>query len=396
MPCDVVIVGASSAGLYAGELLARAGRTVHIYDEHGALAPARRTLIVTPRLLQWVQPLPPGALLHRAYVMALASPQAQAQVRLRQPDLIVERAAFVQALARRAQEAGAEVHLGCRLVGLEPHPEGALLTFHHTATGGEERVVARAVLGADGVGSRVAHLAGLPLPPTVPLLQAEVELPGGWSPTVVQCWFDVEATPYFFWGIPAASSRGVVGLIGPAGEDPRPILERFLARQGLRPLAYQSGRVALHHPCLRPWGKVGEAPVLLVGDAAGHVKVTTVGGTVTGLWGAQAAARSLLAGLPYARALRPLKRELDLHWLIRQALDGLRNPDYDALLGALNQPLERFLAQRNRDQMAWAFFRTLVLQPRLALLGARGLLRSALRSSLGEGQAQAQAWERSR
>lgn len=395
MSLDVVVVGASSAGLYAGELLARAGQTVQVYDEHTSLAPARRTLIVTPRLLQWVQPLPPGAFLHRAYVMALASPRAQAQVRLRQPDLIVERAAFVQAFARRAEEAGVEVRLGCRLVALEPHPDGALLTFHHVATGQKERVVAQAVLGADGVGSRVARLAGISPPPTVPLLQAEVDLPVGWSPAVVQCWFDVAETPYFFWCIPESSTRGVVGLIGPAGEDPRPILERFLARHGLRPLAYQGGQVALHHPRLRPWGQVGKARVLLVGDAAGHVKVTTVGGTVTGLWGAQAAAEALLRGVPYQRALRALKRELDLHWLIRRSLDGLRNQDYDALLRALNRPLQRFLAHRNRDQMAWAFFKTLLLQPRLVVLGARGLLRAALHPSSEGGRAQAQAWERS-
>ncbi|MBC7224236.1 MAG: hypothetical protein H5T59_08190, partial [Anaerolineae bacterium] len=158
---------------------------------------------------------------------------------------------------------------------------------------------------------------------------------------------------------------------------------------------YQGGQVALHHPRLRPWGRVGVARVLLVGDAAGHVKVTTVGGTVTGLWGAQAAAQALLRGVPYRRTLRPLKRELDLHWLIRQALDGLRNSDYDALLQALNRPLQGFLSRRNRDQMAWAFFRTLLLQPRLAFLGARGLLRSAWRPGAGEEPAQTQAWERS-
>lgn len=396
MPCDVVIVGASSAGLYAAESLARGGRAVQVYDEHPTLAPARRTLIVTPRLLQWAQPLPERALLHRVSVMALASPRARAEVHLREPDLIVERGAFVEAFARRARDAGAEVCLGLRLVRLEPHPEGALLTFRDVASGEEREVVARAVLGADGVGSRVARLAGLPQPPAVPLLQAEVEWPAGWDPAVVRCWFLAEETPYFFWGIPESSHRGVVGLIGRAGEDPKPILDRFLARHGLRPLGYQGGQVALYHPRLRPWGRVGEAPVLLVGDAAGHVKVTTVGGTVTGLWGAQAAVRSLLQGLPYGHALRPLKRELDLHWLIRQALDGLRSEDYDALLRALNRPLGEFLGYRNRDQMAWAFFQTLLLQPRLAMLGARGLLRSAWRTLPGGRPDRAQAWGRTR
>jgi len=114
--------------------------------------------------------------------------------------------------------------------------------------------------------------------------------------------------------------------------------------------------------------------VLLIGDAAGQVKVTTVGGTVTGLWGAQAAAEALIRGVPYAWTLRSLKRELDLHWFIRRALDGLCDQDYDTLLQALNPAVQRFLAVRNRDQMAWAFVQTLALQPRLIGLGLRGLL----------------------
>ncbi len=50
MDFEVVIVGASLAGLYAGELLARAGRQVAVFERKKALKPARRTLIVTPEV----------------------------------------------------------------------------------------------------------------------------------------------------------------------------------------------------------------------------------------------------------------------------------------------------------------------------------------------------------
>ncbi|MCZ7574874.1 MAG: hypothetical protein M5U01_40500 [Ardenticatenaceae bacterium] len=53
--------------------------------------------------------------------------------------------------------------------------------------------------------------------------------------------------------------------------------------------------------------------------------MTTVGGTVSGLWGAAAAARALLQGTAYRHELRPLKRELDLHWFIRLLLERLDN-----------------------------------------------------------------------
>ncbi|MCZ7574875.1 MAG: hypothetical protein M5U01_40505 [Ardenticatenaceae bacterium] len=49
------------------------------------------------------------------------------------------------------------------------------------------------------------------------------------------------------------------------------LLQHFLVRHGFQPLAYQGAQIALHHPRLRPWGQIGAAPVLLVGDAAGHL-----------------------------------------------------------------------------------------------------------------------------
>ena len=63
----------------------------------------------------------------------------------------------------------------------------------------------------------------------------------------------------------------------------------------------------------------------MVGDAAGQVKVTTVGGTVTGIEGANAAARAILKRTSYRHELSSLKRELDLHWFIRVMLDRLDN-----------------------------------------------------------------------
>jgi flavin-dependent dehydrogenase len=109
--------------------------------------------------------------------------------------------------------------------------------------------------------------------------------------------------------------------------------------------------------------------VLLVGDAAGQVKVTTVGGTVSGLWGAEAAVESLLSGRPYREALRPLKRELDLHWAIRWLLERGDNRAYDRLVDALNPAVLGFLARNNRDAMAGAIWKLPLLQPRLLAAG---------------------------
>ena len=133
---------------------------------------------------------------------------------------------------------------------------------------------------------------GLPHPPSVPILQAEIDLPRDWDPALTKVWFDTNETRFFYWLIPESDSRGVVGLVGDERAQMRHILRRFVDREGFKPLAYQGARIAMYQPGLRAAIRVGSAPVLLVGDAAGHVKVTTVGGTVSGLLGAEAAARA--------------------------------------------------------------------------------------------------------
>ena len=213
--------------------------------------------------------------------------------------------------------------------------------------------------------------AGICCPPTAPIVQAEIELPADWDPALTQVWFDPRETRYFYWLIPESRERGVVGLVGDRPETTRRLLDSFLARHGFRPLAYQAAQVAMHHPRLRPWGRLGSTPVLLIGDAAGQVKVTTVGGTVTGLWGAQAAARAVLRGTSYRRELLPLTRELNLHWLIRQLLERLDGAGYNSLLNAVSPKTQSLLARYSRDQMAQVFWQLPFLEPRLLVLGLR-------------------------
>jgi len=170
----------------------------------------------------------------------------------------------------------------------------------------------------------------------------------------------------------------VVGLIGEPGRDIQATLDRFLKMRSFRPLGMQSGRAAMHHPRMQPWGRVEDVEVLMVGDAAGQVKVTTVGGTVTGFWGARAAVEALSTGVDYPQALRPLKRELDLHWWIRSQLECLNNSGYDQLVSQMSPRVIDFLSENDRDSMKGHFWKLPFLQPRFLSLGLGLLLRPPL------------------
>lgn len=369
---DVAIVGASSAGLFAAEQLARAGRHVVVIERQTVLQPDRRTLIITPQLRSILGDLTNQVVVHTTQIMAVQTPAAQTEVTLHDPDLIIERSHLTQQLADRAAYAGAQLYYGQRFVGLDPHPDGALLHIR-TAQDESKHIVARNVIGADGAFSRVASAAGLKLPLVVPIIQAEVALPPNWNPDRTQVWFDVDETRFFYWLIPESNRVGVVGLVGEERGTTRALLDQFLERHALVPYAYQASQVAMYHPRLRPWGRVGTAAVLLVGDAAGQVKVTTVGGTVSGLWGAQAAVQALLTGQPYRTTLRALNRELLLHWGIRFLLERLDNPGYDELTRCVTHPVRQFLSRYNRDAMVQPFWQVPFLQPRFVPLALRML-----------------------
>jgi flavin-dependent dehydrogenase len=381
---QTTVVGASVAGLYAAYRLAAAGHPVRVYEAQHDFSPDARTLIVTPAWLDLLDFDPQEAVLNRTRVFELISPSASVRIPLSEPDVILERAAFLRLLTRRVRELGGQVTLGHRFTGLEENgasqATSPLLRFRNGR--GEELLPAATVMGADGAHSAVARAAGVDGLERVAIRQARVALPADQPADTVRVWFDTSSTRFFFWLIPESARVGAAGLIADTPHQAERALERFLAAHGLEPLAqragYQAAWVPLHSLGTRAEISVDGGRVLLMGDAAGQVKVTTVGGMVTGMRGAAAAARALLRGTAYSAELRPLRQELNAHALVRHVLDGFRDEDYDRLLRSLNEGAAGVLARYHRDQLTQVLWRVVVTQPRWLSLGARALVRSVV------------------
>ena len=241
--------------------------------------------------------------------------------------------------------------------------------------GASARITTRHLIGADGSRSVVAEAMGAAPQRTVPIVQARVELGDRYDPDVTRVWFDRARTRFFFWLIPESPTTGVVGLIAEKPGNARQLLEGFLEEHGYQADEYQGAMIPLHQPRRPLEWRARESRVLLVGDAAAHVKVTTVGGVVSGMWGAQAAARSLAVGNPYRRELRALHRELYLHDLVRWFMDRFHGRHYDLLLRLLNRELDLLLRTNNRDSMASKAWSLAFAQPRLFLLGLDAFVR---------------------
>jgi len=65
---------------------------------------------------------------------------------------------------------------------------------------------------------------------------------------------------------------------------------------------------------------------------------------------------------------------LGTHWLIRRALHYFRQEDYCRLVDLLNVSTRESLGEINRDESTRLLWNVVRRQPRLVLMGLRGLL----------------------
>jgi flavin-dependent dehydrogenase len=370
---NIAVVGGSAAGLFTATLLARLGHSVQVLERIEPLEPAERALIVTHRMRGVLGRATGNCVVNEIRRFELFTDGRAATIALRHPDLIIERRALIQGLAALAQQAGATLELGCRFHALHPNGRGLVLEVEQCRHGNRVEVHADAIVGADGAASRVARAAGWPPLETVPLMQAIVPLPKDMSPDTARIWFIPQDTPYFYWLIPESPERGALGLIGETGPETRRLLEEFLEKRKLQAIEFQGARIPVYKGWVPVRRKIGGGSVYLVGDAAGQVKVTTVGGIVTGFRGALGVVEAILNG-GASRELRSLRRELDLHLLLRRSLHDFQQADYSQLVDLLNDPAKQSLAEYSRDEAWKILWRICLSQPRLLLLGLRGLL----------------------
>lgn len=369
----VAIIGASTSGLFAGYLLARRGFEVEIYEKESPLGFVPRTLITTYKIKEIFDFLPKEAVLNRIRRIELFSRSNQASLQLSEPDLVIERGKLVQLLASQAQRVGARIFFGYAFTSYQQEGGKISINLSQVETGKRVSVESDVLVGADGA----LGLVGAPSQDGfggASLLQARIRLPDDADPGTCRIWFDCNRTRYFFWLIPESEGSAIVGLIAEDDQKARASLAHFLKEKGWAPLDFQGGTAPLHRFRYSARGQV-ERNVFLVGDAAAQVKITTVGGLVPGLGGARALANALLNGGNYEKELKGLKRELDLHLLLRFILDRFGNDDYDKLVGLLKGDLKRLLESWTRDELRTGFWRLVFTEPRLITLGARVLFR---------------------
>ena len=301
---DVAVVGAGPGGSAAALALSRGGLRVAILER--AVLPRYKTcgggLLGRTRDLL---PLDVRAVLerecffaelhHHAPALSFATQRERAVVSM------VMRDRFDHLLTAAAQEAGATLLAGAPVVSVGARADGVELKTKAGA------VSARFVIAADGVGSVVARLCGLPeLRHVIPALECEVTVDAArFEKFRHSARFDFGLTPHgYAWVFPkrAHLSIGVLttrrGSCNLNGE-----YARYLAHLGLTgPLKEE--RHGFMIP-LRPRAGMFDAPrVLLIGDAAGLADPLLAEGISGAIRSGQLAAQAILENGFDDRAVR--------------------------------------------------------------------------------------------
>jgi len=370
---DVAIIGGSTSGLFTACLLARQGAEVRVFEAADRIEPSRRSLIVTDYMKAILGRLCDDTVVNRINRFELYADGRVGAISLHRPDLVIERSRLIQRLAEEAEEKGAKILTGRRFLDLRPDSERLNFTLSLNGNGDHVETSAGVLVGADGVSSRVAQMGGWPASTTVSIFQAVVELPDDMPQDTTRVWFIPEYTPYFYWLIPHSKTHGVLGLIGKDKKSTKRSLEEFLDRKGLKAEEYQNGVTSLYKRWIPNQKKLGDNDVYLVGDAAGHVKVSTVGGIVTGFQGALGVAEAILNDGSNVE-LKALRRELNLHKLIRKVLNRFTQNEYSRLLHMLDHDARSTLGRFHRDETAKLLLNLFLKQPRLLLLGLRAII----------------------
>lgn len=289
---DVLVVGLGPAGGAAALAAAQAGLRV-------AAVERRKEIGVPVQCAEFI-PLPlaryavsEGVLQQRIQGMVSHLPSGRME-KSDTPGLMVDRAAFDQALARQAEQSGARLHLNSRLVGLDGAGSSAIAVTPQ----GEMRFDYRLLVAADGPQSFVAGSLGLPRLETVhtrqytvPLLEASEE---------TEIWLSPNYPGGYAWLFPKGGVANLgLGADKRFGADPKALLD------ALHRKLVADGRVAeaiLHRTGgAIPVGGLRQnlvmGNVLFVGDAAGLTHPVTGAGIAAAVASGERAGQAAAAWL---------------------------------------------------------------------------------------------------
>ncbi len=337
---DVVIVGAGPAGSRMGMLLAKKGFDVTILERRKEIGiPVRCGEGIGPEVLEAFNLKPEKDWANTVRTAELFSPKGSSFKIEKSNGFVVERMIMDKLMVLRAVEAGAKVLTGTTVT---EYGKGWVKA---RSSDGVEEFRARLIIGADGVESNIARMAGLIKNVHPHELDScmQYELAGiNVDPRNLEFYFGNEVAPRgYVWVFPKGDGRANVG-VGIAGDDKRPakyFLDKFIKEKygSASVIRVSSGNITV----TKPMTKTFSDNLLIVGTAAQHVSPLHGGGIWDAIRGADVAASVAIPALERDDlSANTLGEAQKLHYekygklqewqyKLRNAMEAFTDDDYD-------------------------------------------------------------------
>lgn len=409
---DVVVVGGGPAGCMAAKYAAKEGASTLILEEDAEIGePAQCAGLISKRAIEeseiknsksFISCELKGAILYsHSYEFRIESPSPDKRA------FAIRRSVFDKELAKEAQKEGAGIILRSKVESIKKRGKGAKLTIVTGTANGKKEIGATVVIGADGVKSGVAKMAGLNGAKNFlncVQLEGEYEIDEAFAEMLVG---KTIAPGFFAWVIPTGENIARIGLcidkrFSPLA-NPMPFLKRILSKHPIIAKRYKGntsnftvGRIPIpmgvglrekirmqKQKTVKIEDSVG---VLLVGDAAAQVKPITGGGVYYGMKCGKIAGR--IAGEACLEEDMGMLEEYENQWLKeigKEIAFGLKihrlrcvisDKDLDTICHVLSQGDMMPLITNQGDMDYPSFvFRELLKNPSIIKLMAKNIIR---------------------
>jgi geranylgeranyl reductase family protein len=264
MSYDIVIAGASVAGLFCAREIAKAGHSVLVLEEDFEIGtPEHCGGLVSASGLQDLGIIPSTKTLDSPIQKARLSSPSGVTLDIdakKQNVIVINRRELDKQIAHQAQKNGAEIKVKTSLKEFRP---GQAITSAGV-------IDCKILVDARGIASIIQRDR------TGTLQSAQYEIYADWiQKGLVEVDFDSQKYPGFFsWVIPAGDGMGKVGVAG-KGINAVSAIEKYLEQKGKHSIIRK-----IFAPIWinGPLENFVENNTIIVGDAAGQAKPTTAGG----------------------------------------------------------------------------------------------------------------------
>jgi len=284
---EIIVAGGGPIGCFTAEQLALKGIKVAVVEEHNTIGePLHCAGLVTKRVFDISKCSQIGIVQNKIYGAHIHSPDGSVLTigGKKIHALIINRPLFDQELAQAAENAGANLLTGNKIISAKKQDHSIILSIQdnqHIKT-----VRCHLLIGADGSHSRIRNTFGFPKPTeTIQGIGAELS-DTTLDPRFVHIYVGNNIAPGFFaWAIPT-NQRGTTTRIGLCiGKQSTQTLQHYFTTL-LKQSLLQGTTVMKRFGGTIPLGslkKTIDDNVMLVGDSAAQVKPTSGGGLYPGL-----------------------------------------------------------------------------------------------------------------